>query len=125
MKMKLLITLVFILILTGCATAAKYQQILDSWIGASEQALIESWGVPDRTYTVGNLTFLSYRYSSQRILYGAAPVYVSNVHKGVIYTNAIGGTPDMLVSDWCKTTFTIEKQKVIKWTANGNSCIAN
>ncbi|WP_392561070.1 hypothetical protein RHO12_07675 [Orbus sturtevantii] len=125
MKIKLLISCIFILILAGCATTAKYEKILDSWVGASEQQLIESWGIPDGTYEAGNLKFLSYRYSDQRILYGSPPVYVSNVRKGRIYTDVVGGTPDMIVSNWCKTTFTIEKEKVIKWTFNGNSCIAN
>lgn len=125
MKIKLFITYIFILLLSGCATTAKYEKILDSWVGVSEQELIESWGVPDSTYKVGNAKFLSYRYSNQKILYGSPPMYVSNVHKGMIYTNTVGGTSDMVVSDWCKTTFTIENGKVVKWTFNGNSCIAN
>jgi len=125
MKIKLFITCIFILLLSGCATTAKYEKILDSWVGVNEQELIEAWGVPDSTYEVGKVKFLSYQFSNQRILYGSPPMYVSNVHKGMIYTNAVGGTPDMVVSDWCKTTFTIDNEKVIKWMFNGNSCIAN
>lgn len=125
MKLKLFFSFILIIVLTGCATQAKYQKILDSWIGASEQELIEQWGVPDNTYTLGKLKFLSYKYSDQRVLYGTPPVFINGMYNGMFYPNPVGGTPNMVVSDWCKTTFTIENSKVAKWSFNGNNCTAN
>ena len=42
--------LLLCLALSGCATTAKYEAKLNTWIGVSEDSLIASWGVPDKEY---------------------------------------------------------------------------
>jgi hypothetical protein len=46
--------LLLCLALFGCATSAKYEAKLNTWIGASEDSLIASWGVPDKEYHLSN-----------------------------------------------------------------------
>ena len=41
---RLFIFAIVIAPLVGCMTASQYEEILDSWVGSSEQALIVAWG---------------------------------------------------------------------------------
>jgi hypothetical protein len=40
------ITLALTVYLSGCATTAKYQTMVDSWKGKNEKELIKTWGFP-------------------------------------------------------------------------------
>lgn len=44
----LVILITTILFLTGCSSLAK---IMDTWVGAPESRLVNSWGPPDQVYT--------------------------------------------------------------------------
>jgi uncharacterized protein YceK len=44
---KLIYLCVMVMLVSGCATTAKYEAKLNTWIGTSEDSLIASWGVPD------------------------------------------------------------------------------
>ena len=56
---KLILTCLM-LFLTGCATRTKYAAYLDSWKGASEAALVDSFGIPDGTYQKDTWKYLTY-----------------------------------------------------------------
>ena len=43
-----------VLSLSGCATTAKYEAGLDTFVGKSEDTLIASWGVPDKEYRLSD-----------------------------------------------------------------------
>ena len=40
----------FVLLLTGCATTAGYEKILNSWVGDNADHLVSSWGPPASSY---------------------------------------------------------------------------
>ena len=42
------------LAVTSCATTANYEKILQSWVGNSEDHLVESWGPPQRSYALSD-----------------------------------------------------------------------
>lgn len=59
-KIALSIALLSSLLLSACATytTAAYEQILDTFIGDTEQQIISVWGVPDRTFESGKTNTL-------------------------------------------------------------------
>src|SRR5690242_186651 len=69
---------VFILsaaVLCGCATTAKYEKILQTWVGAPEAELIKRWGPPDSVYTVDASTRMLTYYSAGVVSFpGMAPM---------------------------------------------------
>src|SRR5207245_11809969 len=59
--------LLAVLIVAGCATRANYEKILNTWIGASADRLVQRWGAPARTFRLprGNEIYIyDWRYSS-------------------------------------------------------------
>ena len=98
---KILFTLVLLLFLNGCATTAGYKQVMETWIGSTETALIRSRGTPDSTYTSGGIKFLEYNhsYTSSKSYYSS---YDFDSYGGSGYSYPIGG---MTFS--CKTTYEI------------------
>lgn len=100
-KINLILFLLTLSYLTGCATVEKYEQMLDSWKGSSFEKLETVWGKPDGSYTNsdGNITFI-YRWSKS--------THIEDV-----------GT----VNHKCVTYFEMGPQnKVIGWSWKGNSC---
>lgn len=61
-KIALSIALLSSLLLSACATytTAAYEQILDTFIGDTEQQIISVWGVPDRTFESGENKYFVY-----------------------------------------------------------------
>lgn len=49
-----------ILSLSACATRTKYVSYLNSWKGASEKELVETFGIPDGTYEKNGWKYLTY-----------------------------------------------------------------
>ena len=89
------------LILSGCATTAGYQKIVDSWMGAEESKLIEAWGVPDNVYQLNETDkVFTYEESSQAIISGNVVTYS------------------------CKTSFTVRNGVIVDWKFKGNKCNA-
>jgi len=64
---KLFSCAVFIL-LAGCATSAKYEAVLGSWVGSSELDIVRSWGPPAQAYEAGGRKFLVYSSSRNVVL---------------------------------------------------------
>ncbi len=99
---KIIIILLISLGITACATSAKYQNLLDSWVGADENILIGQWGVPTSKYENDGIKFLAYigNYGSYVGPYGTITHYT------------------------CTTTFQVKNGKVINYMFQGNSCKA-
>jgi len=121
----------------SCATTAKYEKLLDSWMGANVNELIRSWGAPNSSYEMSNGNkILTYMRSRS----GSIPIYnqpQSTTHQGTIYgsggmTNYSGtststyGTTTYIPVTWsCKTEFTVNAQEtIINWRWQGNNCIS-
>ena len=94
--------ILMILLLSGCATEAGYQKIVNSWMGSSKHNLIESWGTPTSTYKEDEHTeYFDYIETS-----------ISSDSYGHVY-------------NWqCKTTFTITDNVITSWRYDGNKCRA-
>lgn len=122
--------------LFGCATTAKYETKLNTWIGASENELISAWGVPDKEYRLTDgkkaVEFVNkntvqtggYTYRSPQTTY----------QSGVIGDKAYSGTSTTYVTEvepvrkyklTCKTSFVINSSgKVESWHHKGNDCVS-
>ena len=95
------IMILYICFLSGCATTAGYQKIVDSWMGAKESKIIEAWGVPDNVYQLNETDkVFTYNDSSQGIISG-------NV-----------------VTFSCRTDFTVRNGVIVDWKFKGNKCNA-
>lgn len=121
---RVLISLMFCLVVSGCATEAKYGELLDTWMGSSESQLIAQWGVPSSVYESGGVKYLTYRNSASGFVPGTPASYQSTVVGNTVYTNRIGGSPGFMINRWCDTTFTIRDGTIIHWSWKGNGCRA-
>lgn len=122
--MKRTLIAAFLSLLTGCATTANYEKILNSWVGADEIDLIRKWGSPHRTYETGGTKFLTYVSSRNVYLPGTAPTYQTTMIGNTAYTNRIGGTPGQNIGLSCVTTFELRNDKIVSWQWEGNDCKA-
>lgn len=95
------------MMLTGCATTANYEKILQTWVGDSESHLVQSWGPPSSTYMLGeNKKVLTYFKSN-----GSETAYYGSL--GIAETT----------NYTCKTDFYIDGLAMItNWRHEGNSC---
>ncbi len=132
------------LFFSGCATQAKYQAILATWVGHPTDELISKWGPPTSTTPLtsgGSVLEYSkasvvrspgYSYSIPMNTYqsGTASVYGSG---GYAYGNYSGtatqyvpiNVPPSVNQYWCKTRFTTDKGSVIRsWAHEGNVCVS-
>ena len=119
---RLFIFAIVIAPLVGCMTASQYEEILDSWVGSSEQALIESWGPPSSHYTSGDTKYLTYSSQGSMTLPGTQPTYQSTVIGNQIYTNSYGGSAPTTVHLSCQQTFKVVGGYIRSWSYKGNNC---
>ena len=110
--MKIIYSFLIALFAASCATKAGYENMLASWVGQSENALVDSWGIPDGTYN-REIEGVNVKY----LIYNSARnVYMPDGNNL--------GTPfsGSFVAHFCKTSFAIEKGKVVSWHYKGNDC---
>jgi len=108
------VTLLFIFILSGCATTAKYEAMLNTGHGVNVNNLIASCGPPSDEYSMPNDNKM-YTW-----LWVGNTLITSNYNKflNMTLTNA--------VTFWCKTTFTVDNYgRISGWQYEGNACKAN
>jgi hypothetical protein len=113
---------VAILLLAGCATEAKYEAALKSWVGNSESSLVNSWGPPDSVYENGGTKYLTYQKSRSGYIPGTTPTYQTQIIGNTAYTNSYGGSSGYSYNQNCKTTFTISGGRITNWRWEGNNC---
>ena len=123
--------------LAACQTPTPAQRRqLDSMIGRTPVDLVRNFGVPTRTYTADNHTFLAYvdnesSYSPGSFGpgfggfgYGGFGGYGGGFG-GFGYGGGFGGFggfPPTYYSSTCQTTFEVTTDKVTSWTMRGNGC---
>ena len=128
--MKILITSALIILLTflqGCATTAKYESLLGTWVGSSESSLLSSWGIPDNTYESNGAKYLKYLRTSSLYVPPTTPVLNTNCTNGDYgstncTTTSSGGNQGYNINYSCETTFTLVNGVVTAWKYWGNSC---
>jgi hypothetical protein len=135
--MRIMLVLMVAFLSVGCATTAKYEAMLKTWVGSSENDLIASWGAPSNVYQMTdggrvieysrgqNVQMGGYSYQTPQTTY----------HQGMIGNTAYLGTstqyvtqqtPVYNVSLWCKTCFTLDSRGNIQsWRWEGNNCVSN
>ena len=113
-----------ILLVSGCATTAKYHAILETWVNRDINQLIEEWGYPHNSLKLPN--------GNTVYIYGSADRYITPVQTFTTF-HAVG---DKLYADtmvmggqsytyWCRTFFEVNSENlIIKWRTEGNSCVS-
>lgn len=123
--MNRLVMVLTALLLTACATEAKYQNKLNALKGADELSLIRSWGPPNQVFETDGHRFLVYRSSQTIIVQGAEPMYQTTFSGRTAYTHSYGGTPDTIMSLDCATTFEIVDGKIFGTSFSGSNCTSD
>lgn len=98
--MKKIFLLMFVLLISSCATETKYRKTLHSWEGTPEKEFVSAWGIPDGSYENDGKKYLVYKDSNVASFNGIAIDYQ------------------------CKTVFTIEKGVMTDWSYEGNNCVS-
>ena len=135
--MKKVLVLLLCLGLCGCATVAKYEAKLNSWIGAGEDSLVASWGVPDKAYDMRDGK-KAIEYVHKNTVQTGGYTYAvpqTTYHSGTIGNETYSGTSTQYVTETtpvqkyklsCKTSFIINNSgKVESWHHEGNNCVSN
>jgi len=133
---KITLILFLFLGLSGCATTAKYETKLNTWIGTNEDYLISSWGVPDKEYHLSDGKKAVEYVSKNTIRSGGYTYAVPQTvyHSGTIGNKPYSGTSTQYVMQtepvqkyrlFCKTSFIINtKGQVESWHHEGNDCVS-
>ena len=121
MKMRMVLLGVALLTLSSCFTTEEdFQATLSSWLGSSEEALVDAWGPPTNFYERDGKRYLTWASSSQ-FLMGGTPSYTHTYYyTGNTYTSP--GTAPMLVNANCDILMIIEDDVVSEWRYEGNNC---
>lgn len=92
-------------LLVSCATVAKYQENVESWMGSREEALVSSWGAPNSTFAFADGSrVLTYIYDGGGVAHSYG--YVTTIHRAT-----------------CKTDFTVSAEGVVtQWRFEGTAC---
>lgn len=114
--------LLVVLCCAGCATSAKYEGVLQSWIDRSAEDLVKEWGYPDDQLTApnGNMVYV-YRRASVASTPG---FYRGHYHY-------YGGRryplydPGFISEFQCTTFLEVDKRgRIVRWEWRGNDCVA-
>ncbi len=115
----LTLSVVLILSAGGCATTAKYEAMLHTWVGQPEKALVSSWGTPHRVYESGGTKWLTFVNTETVNVSGSAPTYKKNREGEYV---PYGGSSPSSYTTTCETTFEIEGGVVRRWRHKGDGC---
>ncbi len=106
--MKKILLIVAIILCPGCATTAKYNEFLETFVGKTGNELIDRFGYPDRKGTFESQEYWVYEKQQIRPKPFFPAPFASPVYVGTSYQ--------------CTTTFVLEYGIVARWQHNGNDC---
>ena len=106
MQRKSLLLLVC-LALAGCVTGPSLQSQMAAYIGADQQSLVRTLGVPDKHITVNNVQYLAYVTTTD---FGPQGYYGGYYYSSypAIYS--------------CETTFSVKDDRVFSVKLRGDAC---
>jgi hypothetical protein len=110
------------IVLAACATTSKYEQMLQSFVGAEEVDLIRQWGPPQQVYESGGSKFLAYNRQAQVFLPGTPGTATTNFSGSTAYTTFSPGVAPMAITQSCMTVFELRDGRVASWRWQGNAC---
>jgi len=122
----IIVVLLSTIILYSCATTARFEENLQSWLGHDINELTQSWGYPSNSFKApnGNLVYVysqSSFYTSPTTYstYGNVTRY-GNTAYGNATTYKFGG---QTYQRWCNIFFEVdESNRIILWRWEGNDC---
>ncbi len=117
-----------ILLLAGCQTnGGSYSDTLQSWVGQSEERLLQSWGMPQNVlYVTPQEKVLTYVQFSNQPRGDNPNPYPDEVYYPAIATPDFGFPDQPLYSSYyCKTLFTVTGNIVTDYSFNGDDCVAD
>jgi hypothetical protein len=98
---------------TACADdQAAHVAALDYLVGQPEQTLLQTMGVPTRSYDADGVKFLAYDERRVDIIPGTPGVGIWRA----------GAMPPQQIELWCETTFQVAQGTVRSYTLRGNAC---
>jgi hypothetical protein len=121
---RLLAIFIAIVGISGCATTANYEKVLQTTIGKSEKDLVAAWGIPQGSYENEGVRYLTYSRSESGVIPGTPARANTVMIGGKPYTNVVGGSPAIGYTNACTTIFRIEKKFVVSYEFKGNACTA-
>ena len=123
---KILSIIILGLLLEGCATQGKYRALLDTWVGLTEDQLVDVWGPPNGLYNKKDGgRILTFAWSGSYYLPGDTSTSSSSTHDGVVTTTTTV-SPGSYITTGCKTNFYISAAgKITTWDFRGNNCVSN
>ena len=131
MLIRCLLSLAVVILLgSGCATRSNYEQILNSWLGAPAERLVERWGAPISTFRTPNGNEI-YVYDFQYSGAVAAPMQVQQT-PGMFVGNTyfpgqttVTGGQVIPFHRSCRTEFMVDQTATtVRWRYEGNACVA-
>jgi len=112
--------------LAACATGPSLESRMASYTGASEQTLVQNFGVPDKQVTVAGVQYLAYDRRDLDVSPGFIGPYG---YGGPFYPGfdgpgpwIEGGFPARVAEISCETTFMLRNDKVVGFTLRGDDC---
>lgn len=106
------------------ATSEGFDRFASVFVGQPERAIIDRFGVPDRSYSTGGSKYLAFTRSRTFSDPGVAPSYQSTAIGNTIYTKPIGGIGPSLSTVECTLTFRLEHGAVAGYSFRGEACRA-
>jgi hypothetical protein len=85
---------------------------LNRLVGQPEQTLLQTMGVPTRSYETDGAKFLAYDESRVDFIPGVPGI-------GIMHAGAM---PPQTIERWCETTFQVAQGTVRSFTLRGNAC---
>jgi hypothetical protein len=124
MKFEIHAVILLALLIAGCATAAKYQAVLNGWTGHDIKELQNAWGYPVNSFKApnGNMVYVYSSSGSYTLPTNTTSTY--NVYGNTVYGNS-NTTGGQTLKFWCNTFFEAnESGRIVTWRAEGNNCIS-
>ena len=131
MKTNYLYVTLLTLFLTACATTEKYEAILNTWVGASVNDLVSSWGYPQESFQAPNGNMVYVYSKSMNFVMPTQTTSRYDIQSDPLYglpTTVYGNTTTtggQTLSYSCRTFFEVnQSKKIVSWRWEGNNCRA-
>lgn len=134
MLKKIILGLSLIAILTGCATAQKYNNKLNADIGKTSQQLMNQYGTPTHVKRLQNgdeiISYININYQvlpSPNYYFNTDFMTEDEMFAPFTYGEneiPVGNYMGEVITDYCNTKFYLKNNIVTSWQWKGNSCVA-
>ena len=112
---------VALLALSSCVTTKEdFHETLSSWVGSSEEELVDEFGLPTNFYERDGKRYLKWADISQAVLVGEPTTYTIYGKDGAAHTYP--GLAPISGNSNCVILWIIEDDVVSAWRYEDNSC---